>query len=267
MKGRESLPLICHVQISETSGPYLPLCVLSYLHLIDVWFCLRSVWAVSLCELRLLFPEIGSTRPPSAPQRDYILILLAFFFVCFCTLTDSTGWLMLASIARLCLPPSHWYSMLSLLIGLLRRTTQTGGGRTSCWHFRGNVTFNVWLLFCWRWQETKKASYRKKRVKPGLGFCLLKVFALFFFFTDSSGEHETFPYQDWCRVPDKPRPTKVHEPGPVSHHHSLQEWCFFFFFFFFFQLLSIFYEQSLIPAPTPIHCCTREVIFRAHLIV
>lgn len=39
-----------------------------------------------------------------------------------------------------------------------------------------------------------KGFLQKEARQAGLGFWLLKVFALFF--TDSSGEHETFPYQD-----------------------------------------------------------------------
>lgn len=98
--------------------------------------------------------------------------------MCF-TLTNCTGWLMSSSVTCLCLAPSVWYLMLSLLIGLVRRKTQTGmscGGRYSCWHFRGNVAFNVWVLFYWRswhWQETEMLPIETPRC------WLLKGFGLF----------------------------------------------------------------------------------------
>lgn len=122
-----------------------PLCVLNYLHLIDVWLCFISVFEVSEWERKLfyelsLYANSGSYFQRLAKLALRLLHSGITYWFCwpffFFTLTDSTGWLMFASVARLCLPPSDWYSMLSLLIGLLRRKTQTVGGRTSCWHFK-----------------------------------------------------------------------------------------------------------------------------------
>lgn len=147
--------------------------------------------------------------------------------MCF-TLTNCTGWLMSASATCLCLAPSDGYLMLSLLIGLVRGKTQTGiscGGRYSCWHFRGNVTFNVWVLFYWRswhWQETEMLPIERS---VSARCCLLGVFALFHKFIGWTWNFSLSRLMSCSRQTGR---TKLYEPGPVSHHHSLLErWCFF----------------------------------------
>lgn len=169
--------------------------------------------------------------------------------MCF-TLTNCTGWLMSASVTCLCLAPSVWYLMLSLLIGLVRRKTQTGmscGGRYSCWHFRGNVAFNVWVLFYWRswhWQETEMLPIETPRC------WLLKGFGLF------PQIHLVNMKLFLIKIDVVFQTTqKLYEPVPISHHHSL----------FHFSPFSTTSLSFLLPLHY--YCCTREVIFRAHLIV
>lgn len=183
-------------------------------------------------------------RPPSGPQRVYMLNMLDFGWMCF-TLPNCTGWLMSASVpCTLSLMFDHL--MLSLSIGFARRTSKkdtTCNGSCSCWHFRGNVAFNVLVLFYWRswhWRETETLRVERKKC------WLLKRFGRFFF-TNSLSEHGTSPYHDWCCVPDKTGRTKLYEPGPVSQHHSLLKCCFFFSHFSPFFTTSL---SFLLPLPS-----------------
>lgn len=107
------------------------LCVLNYVHLIDVCLCFLSVFGGSEWERQLFYELSLYANSGSCFQRLAKLALrllhsgITYWFCWpfFLTLTDSTGWLMFTSAARLFLPPSDWCSMLSLLIGLLRRET------------------------------------------------------------------------------------------------------------------------------------------------
>lgn len=179
------------------------------------------------------------------------------------TLTNYTGWLMSASATCLRLAPSDGYLMLSLLIGLVRGKTQTGiscGGRYSCWHFRGNVTFNVWVLFYWRswhWQETEMLPI--ERSVSGR-CCLLGVFALFH---KSSGWTWNFSLSGLMSCSRQTGRTKrATSPGP-----SLITTVCWGGGVFFAPTSLHFLRPVSHSSPTPIYCCTGEVIFRAHLIV